>query len=47
MKNSNINRKENNKESIYINNNIEKIQSTKSSVEVNKVKILPRTSGVR
>ena len=47
VKNSNINRKENNKESIYINNNIEKIQSTKSSVEVNKVKILPRTSGVR
>lgn len=47
VKNSKISRKENNKESIYINNYIEKIQSTKSSVEVNKVKILPRTSGVR
>ena len=47
VKNSKISRKENNKESIYINNHIEKIQSTKSSVEVNKVKILPRTSVVR
>ena len=52
VKNSKISRKENNvietnKESIITNERIEKIQISKNNVEVNKVKILPKTSSVR
>lgn len=52
VKDPNINRKENNvietnKESITTNERIEKIQINKNNVEVNKVKILPKTSSVR
>lgn len=52
MKDSNISRKENNiietnKESITTNERIEKIQISKNNVEVNKVKILPKTSSAR
>ena len=52
VKDPNISRKENNvietnKESITINERIEKIQINKNNVEVNKVKILPKTSSVR
>ena len=52
MQDSNISRKENNiietnKESITTNERIEKIQISKNNVEVNKVKILPKTSSVR
>lgn len=52
MKNSKISRKENNvietnKESIITNERIEKIQISKNNVEVNKVKILPKTSSAR
>lgn len=52
MQDSNISRKENNiiennRESITTNERIEKIQISKNNVQVNKVKILPRTSGVR
>ena len=51
-KDPNISRKENNvietnKESITTNERIEKIQISKNNVEVNKVKILPKTSSVR
>ena len=52
VKNSKISRKENNvietnKESIITNERIEKIQISKNNVEVNKVKILPKTSSAR
>ena len=52
MQDSNISRKENNvietnKESITTNERIEKIQINKNNVEVNKLKILPKTSCVR
>lgn len=52
VKDSNISRKENNiietnKESITTNERIEKIQISKNNVEVNKVKILPKTSSAR
>ena len=52
VKDPNISRKENNvietnKESITTNERIEKIQINKNNVEVNKVKILPKTSSVR
>ncbi len=52
MQDSNISRKENNviktnKESITTNERIEKIQISKNNVEVNKVKILPKTSSAR
>lgn len=52
MQDSNISRKENNvietnKESITTNERIEKIQISKNNVEVNKLKMLPKTSGVR
>lgn len=52
VKDPNISRKENNvietnKESITTNERIEKIQISKNNVEVNKVKILPKTSSVR
>ena len=52
MQESNISRKENNviktnKESITTNEHIEKIQINKNNVEVNKVKILPKTLSVR
>ena len=52
MKDPNISRKENNvietnKESTTTNERIEKIQINKNNVEVNKVKILPKTSSVR
>lgn len=52
MQDSNISRKENNiieinKESITTNERIEKIQISKNNVEVNKVKISPKTSSAR
>lgn len=52
MQESNISRKENNvivtnKELITTNERIEKIQISKNNVEVNKVKILPKTSSAR
>ena len=52
MQDSNISRKENNvietnKESITTNERIEKIQINKNNVEVNKLKMLPKTSCVR
>lgn len=52
MQDSNISRKENNvietnKESITTNERIEKIQISKNNVEVNKLKMLPKTSCVR
>lgn len=52
VKDPNISRKENNvivtnKELITTNERIEKIQISKNNVEVNKVKILPKTSSVR
>lgn len=52
VKDPNISRKENNvietnKESTTTNERIEKIQINKNNVEVNKVKILPKTSSVR
>ena len=52
VKDPNISRKENNvietnKESITTNERIEKIQISKNNSEVNKVKILPKTSSVR
>ena len=52
MLDSNISRKENNvietnKESITTNERIEKIQINKNNVEVNKLKMLPKTSCVR
>ena len=52
MQESNISRKENNvietnKELITTNERIEKIQISKNNVEVNKVKVLPKTSSAR
>lgn len=52
MQESNISRKgnnviETNKELITTNERIEKIQISKNNVEVNKVKVLPKTSSVR
>ena len=52
MQESNISRKgnnviETNKELITTNERIEKIQINKNNVEVNKVKVLPKTSSVR
>ena len=52
VKDPNISRKENNvietnKESITTNERIEKIQINKNNVEVNKLKMLPKTSCVR
>ena len=52
MQDSNTRRKENNvietnKELLTTNERIEKIQTSKNNVEVNKVKILPKTSSAR